>query len=170
MKLKNFIPGLIFLLIAMLLVYVNDLEEKPNFYPTMVSKDIPVFTMESLDGKLVSNTDMYGKIVNVWASWCVACKAEHGSFLSLKEQGYQMIGINSADTKDRALTYLENYKNPFSDNINDPKRTLAIALGVTGMPETFVIDKQGMIIFHRRGVITDDIINTQIKPLLEKMN
>lgn len=171
MKLKNFLPGIIFLLLAIFLVYMTDLEEKPNFYPSMVGKTVPKFTIDTLDGQYkVKQKEFNGKIINFWASWCVACKAEHDLLLNLRQKGYKLIGVNSGDQRERGLEYLKEYKNPFYTNLFDPKRTLAIAMGVTGMPETFVINKDGLIIYHFRGALTRNEIFNHLMPVLDELN
>lgn len=170
MKLKNFLPGLIFLIIAMVMVYVNDLEDKPNFFPSMAGKEVPIFATESLKGEKVTQDLLKGKIVNFWASWCTACRAEHDYLLNIQDKGYELVGVNSGDRRDAGLEYLKEHKDPFIKNVYDPRRTLAIAMGVTGMPETFIVNDEGIIIYHHRGVLTRNEIFNELLPAADELN
>lgn len=168
MKFKHFIPGLVFLVIALVLASVTGLQNKANFYPTMIGQDAPKFKTATLRGDVLDSEELKDNVIlNFWASWCVACKAEHQALLELADEGYKLYGINSADQKAKAVEYLDKYKNPFLKNGIDKTRKIAIAFGVTGMPETFVIGRDGKIYFHYRGALTDEIINTQLKPIVE---
>ncbi|PIR32729.1 MAG: DsbE family thiol:disulfide interchange protein [Alphaproteobacteria bacterium CG11_big_fil_rev_8_21_14_0_20_44_7] len=172
MKFKNFIPALIFLLLAWILVFVTDLEDNPNYYPTMIGKDVAEFETILLynNGTLSSEELKNNTILNFWASWCVACKAEHEYLMQMKEEGFPIYSINSGDKIDAAKEYLLHNGNAFIKTGIDPRRKLAFLMGVTGMPETFVIGKDGKIYFHHRGILTEDIVTKKIKPILDELN
>lgn len=170
MKLKNLLPGFVFLIIAIMLATLNDTANKPNYFPSMVGKQIPEFSAPLLfrEGKLTDAELKNNVILNFWASWCVACQAEHGTLLELAKN-HEIYGMNSGDNDDDAKNYLREHGNPFTKVGVDAHRKLAIAFGLQGMPETYVIGKDGVIYFHYRGAINDSIVKTQILPILAEL-
>lgn len=170
MKLKNFLPALLFLLVAILMAISTQLGDKNNFYPNMVGKKIPEFSAALLEseGVLTSDEISNNTIVNLWASWCVACLAEHDFLLELAKT-HNIYGIASADKIEPAKEYLQQHGNPFYKVGVDPQRRIALAMGAQGLPETYIIGKDGVIYFHQRGVITPEIIEKEMLPILEKL-
>lgn len=114
------------------------------------------------------------RVVNLWASWCATCQQEHPALMrlaaELKAAGHadQLIGLNYKDQRAAALGWLGRHGNPFFASLQDADGRLGIDLGVYGAPETFVIDAQGIIRAKYVGALTDDIVRTQIQPLLEQ--
>ena len=93
-------------------------------------------------------------LVNVWASWCVTCRAEHSTIMKIsKNKNLQLIGINYKDQKDEALKYLEMLGNPFNLIIFDPEGKIGLDLGVYATPETFLVNNEGLIIYKHIGEI-----------------
>ena len=84
-------------------------------------------------------------LVNVWATWCPTCKAEHAFLNTLAAKGVRIIGINYKDDDEEAKVWLRDYGNPYEFNISDPKGKLGLELGVYGAPETFFVDGDGII-------------------------
>lgn len=103
-------------------------------------------------------------LLNVWGSWCIACSREHPLLMQLKEQGIDIVGVNYKDDPEFAKKYLQDEGNPFVVNILDVDGKLGIDLGLTGAPETFVVDGDGIIRQHIVGEITDKIWKEQIEP------
>ena len=149
---------------------------KPSEIPSaLVNKAVPEFDLPVLGGddkvRFTHKDLKQGKpvLVNVWASWCVACQAEHEVLLKMQKDGIPIYGLNSGDKPDLAQNYLDKMGNPFKKVIADPRREYAIALGTTGMPETFIIGKDGVIYYHYRGNLTDEIVKTKLRPIYDEI-
>ena len=123
---------------------------------------VPGFSSATLKNGKVS-------LVNVWASWCVPCLAEHPQLLELAKQGIRLYGINyKGDTAEAARRFLTRHGNPFVAVGADETGMTAIDLGVYGVPETFIIDGSGRIVLRYPGPMTPEIIAEKIKPAMEK--
>lgn len=170
MKFKNFIPAFLFLIVAILMAISTKLGDKSSFYPSMIGKEIPAFEIIELNGVdwLKSDELKSNAIVNLWASWCVSCRAEHENLLELAKT-HKVYGINSGDQIIPAQEYLKEHGDPFYKNGVDQQRRIALALGAQGLPETFVVGKDGVIYFHHRGALSGDVIEGQLLPILEKL-
>lgn len=171
MKKTDFLPAFLFLLIAWAMVWVTSMEEKPNFYPTLIGKEIPKFETKTLyNNSILKSEDLKDNVIlNFWASWCTGCKFEHEALLDLQKQGYKIYGIDTADKNIKAKRYLEESGNPYVKNGVDPTRAIAVAFGITGTPETFIIGKDGKIYYHFRGPLTEPEIETKLKPILAEL-
>lgn len=168
----RFIPILFFLLVAILLATLTNLSDNPKMYPNMIGKKLPSFQSEDLfDGTKVYSELLNKDVVifNVFASWCVACQAEHETLLEMKKMELPLYGIDSGDDPKAAQQYLESRGNPFIRTLYDPRREVAIAIGTTGMPETFVVGRDGIIYFHYRGNLTHDILTKQLMPIYDEL-
>jgi cytochrome c biogenesis protein CcmG/thiol:disulfide interchange protein DsbE len=135
-------------------------------------RPLPSFSLPDLaDGQLRTQADLPKTpyILNVWGSWCPSCKIEHPMLLDLAAQGVTLIGINYKDEPADALAYLNTHQNPFAMNIQDIEGSLGIDLGLTGAPESFVIDQNGQIRQHIVGVIDQTNWPQQIKPCLDAL-
>ena len=100
------------------------------------------------------------KLVNFWASWCPPCRAEHSKLLEIADSGTVIVGVNIKDDKKNAVSYLQNYNNPFRAVSYDPNGRTAIDWGVTAPPETFIIDKDGKVLFRFAGpLVGQDYLN-----------
>ncbi|PIE15310.1 MAG: DsbE family thiol:disulfide interchange protein [Rhodobacterales bacterium] len=108
------------------------------------------------------------KLVNFWASWCPPCRQEHPFLLQLAESGLPIYGINYKDTPDKAALFLEALGNPFTAQLIDPDGRNGIEWGVLAMPESYLIDRNGVIILHFRGPIDQSVIENRIKPAIIK--
>ena len=154
------LPLLIFLGVAVFLyrgLFLN-LTELPS---ALIDKPFPAFSLPSVVDaqKLISEADLKGKpaLVNVWATWCVSCKAEHPVLNQLAEQGVVIHGINYKDDNAAAQKWLSEFHNPYQLDIRDEQGTLGLDLGVYGAPETFLIDKHGIIRHKFVGVIDERV-------------
>ncbi len=165
--------------LGLLTLFYKGLWGNPAFIPSvLVGTAAPDFTGPELyKGRQVSLNDFSGKVVvvNFWASWCLECKQEHPSLLALadrfgKDPKFVMIGVNYQDREEDAKKYLEEHGDAFI-HIRDPKGTISIDYGVYGIPETFIIDQQGIIRHKLIGPIIGDvytnIADRIIQPLLE---
>ncbi|MGB1090650.1 MAG: DsbE family thiol:disulfide interchange protein [Oceanobacter sp.] len=143
-----FIPLAGFLIVAALFFLMIDRENKDVLPSPLVGQPFPEFNMVQLEtGDLISQDVLQGQpaLVNVWATWCPTCKAEHEFLNKLAGQGVKIFGINYKDEEDAAKQWLVNYGNPYQLNISDPDGKLGLDLGVYGAPETFLVDASGVI-------------------------
>tara|TARA_B100001059_G_scaffold236315_1_gene286165 strand:- start:14816 stop:15340 length:525 start_codon:yes stop_codon:yes gene_type:complete len=131
--------------------------------------DLPVFELNILNNDVsIANSDLEGDyVVNVWASWCITCRIEHPYLASLAKNGIPIIGINYKDEKIDALEWLSKYGNPYQLIVQDYKGTLALDMGVTGAPETFLVNK-GKIVAHYEGEINDYVWNQVFDPVIQE--
>jgi len=107
------------------------------------------------------------KMVNFWASWCGPCRAEHPNLMKLAEGGLQIYGVNYKDNPENAAQFLAGLGDPFTAILSDSKGRNGIEWGITGVPESLLIDGNGIILWHYRGPITQSIIDKQIQPVLD---
>ena len=149
---------------------------KPREVPSpLIGKPAPAFALPRLDApeQRLSVQDMQGKVwlLNVWASWCVACRVEHPLLVELAASGAVPIyGLNYKDKRDDALNWLQRHGNPYVASLADNDGRVGIDFGVYGVPETFVIDKQGVIRHKHIGPVTPDDLRDTILPLVKKLN
>ena len=164
---KKIIPLLVFLVIGFFLIL--SLNSNPNKLPSpLIGKMFPV--LEGADfytnEKVKLNDLMANKLtlVNVWASWCVTCRKEHQMIMDIAQNNnLKLIGINYKDTKNDGADYLNIMGNPFNEVIFDPQGKIGMELGVYATPETFLISKEGIIIYKHIGEITKEIWNEIIE-------
>ncbi|MHB8624368.1 MAG: DsbE family thiol:disulfide interchange protein [Sulfuricaulis sp.] len=171
---KFFIPLIIFALLGVLLAYGLKLD--PRRIPSpLIGKSLPAFTLATVadPARKVSPDQLHGHVylLNVWASWCVACREEH-SFLNELNSGkaVTIIGLNYKDKREDALQWLSTMGNPYEMNLADPDGRVGIDLGVYGVPETFVIDKQGIIRYKQIGPITPDVWKRKLAPMIKEFS
>ena len=173
MTLRRWLPLLLFLALAVVLGV--GLTLKPREVPSpLIDRPAPAFTLTALHapGKTVSLADMRGQVwlLNVWASWCTACRAEHPVLLALSRQGVlPMVGLNYKDQRPDALAWLERFGNPYAMSLADTDGRVGIDYGVYGVPETFLIDAAGVIRFKQIGPVTDEVVRDKIVPLVKAL-
>ena len=152
-------------IISLLFVWNLNSEKKE---PLIVS-DIPYFNLTDLNGKKTDQSifkkDEY-KLINVWATWCINCKLEHGFLMSLKNQNYKIIGLNYKDNLEKANKWLIQFGNPYNNNIFDQEGELGFELGVAGAPETYLVNKQNKILYKHIGIMDEKIWNKNFLPLI----
>ena len=140
----------------------------------LVGKPAPAFSLPQLhdQAKVFSPNDMTGKVwlLNFWASWCGGCKEEHPVLLQLAKSGEVPIyGVDYKDTRDEALTWLRQHGNPYPLTAVDEAGRVGINYGVYGVPETYVIDKAGVIRYKQIGPLREDTLKTKILPLVREL-
>jgi len=147
----------------------------PQSLPSaLIDKPLPEFSLAPLPGRSdgLASTDFGGTpmLLNVFASWCVACLAEHPVITRLgRDDGIPVVAINYKDKPENALAWLKRNGNPYRRIGVDVEGRTAIDLGVYGVPETFVIDKAGRIRYRHPGPLTPDIVDREIRPLLAEL-
>ena len=164
------LPILIFLVILYFLY--SGLNKDPTLIPSpLIGKAIPTFSSITLiDNQKINNNDLLGEmhILNVWGSWCYACSIEHKHLIDIYSRGtINIYGLNYKDNRSSALEWLKARGNPYKYNIYDNKGNIAIDFGVYGAPETFLIDKKGIIIHKHVGPIDENYYNKVILPNLK---
>ena len=107
------------------------------------------------------------KLVNFWASWCPPCRAEHPNLIKLAEGGLPIYGVNYKDRPEDAAGFLAELGDPFAAILSDPKGRNGIEWGVLAMPESYLIDSDGVIVLHFRGPITQRVMESQIYPAIK---
>lgn len=172
MKLRFLLPLLAFFALVGLLFVGLSLD--PRALPSpLVGKEAPDFDLPELREPEVrfARDDMLGKpaLFNVWASWCVTCRQEHPMLAQLRRAGVPVYGLNYKDTRSDALRFLARYGDPYSAIGFDESGMVGIDYGVYATPETFLIDRHGMIRFKHIGMITPEIIETKILPLYRQL-
>ncbi|MDC1529414.1 DsbE family thiol:disulfide interchange protein [Gammaproteobacteria bacterium] len=173
-RLKLFIPVVFFIMMAGFLLF--GLTRDPNIVPSaLVDKPLPEFSLPSLypEAGEFSRADVVGDIliVNIWGSWCLPCHIEHPFLLEMSEQDPSLtfVGISYDDSMAEDRLFLEERGNPFDYNVVDLGGSLRIDLGVTGAPETFLVDANGMILYRHIGAIDSTIWKNTFEPLLAQI-
>ena len=148
---------------------------KPREIPSpLINKPAPAFSLPLLDDpqQKLSAQDLRGKvwILNVWASWCVACRIEHPLLVDFaKTASVPIYGLNYKDKREDAQRWLVNFGNPYTRSLSDTEGLVGIDFGVYGVPETFIIDKEGVIRMKQIGPVTPEVLRDDILPLLAKL-
>ena len=170
---KALIPLLIFMVLVGFLGV--GLSLKPREIPSpLINKPAPDFSLPTLDAPelKMSTQDLRGKvwILNVWASWCVACRIEHPLLVEFAKTGAAPVyGLNYKDKREDAIRWLGKFGNPYSRSLSDTEGLVGIDFGVYGVPETFVIDKTGVIRMKHIGPLTPEVLRDDVVPLLRKL-
>jgi cytochrome c biogenesis protein CcmG/thiol:disulfide interchange protein DsbE len=175
MKLKFILPLVLFLGLAGFLLFglFNDPREVPS---PLINKPAPEFALPRLDdpSKVVTKESMLGKVwlMNVWSSWCVSCRQEHPMLVKIGKGGQKVLPIIGLDYKDKdadGRAFLARNGDPYDFSITDPTGEVGINFGVYGVPETFLIDKKGVIRYKQIGPITAKAWEEKMYPLIQKL-
>ena len=170
---RYLIPLFAFLVLAAFLLV--GLTLNPRQVPSpLIDKPAPKFQLNQLQesDKIMSSDDNLGKVwmLNVWASWCVACRGEHPLLVQLARTGIVPIyGLNYKDERNTAMQWLKRYGDPYTISIVDSDGKVGIDYGVYGVPETYVIDKKGIIRHKQIGPVTVDSLEKTIIPLIKEL-
>jgi len=171
---RYLLPLGIFAVIAAFLAIGLGLDPREVPSP-LIDKPAPAFSLPKLHqpAETFSHADMKGKVwlLNVWASWCVACREEHPVLVEFAKSGViPVIGLNYKDERRDGLRWLAQFGDPYQLSAFDYDGRIGIDYGVYGVPESFLIDKNGVIRYKRIGVITPEIIRDKILPLVRQLN
>jgi cytochrome c biogenesis protein CcmG/thiol:disulfide interchange protein DsbE len=168
------VPVVIFVGLAWLL-YIGLFQGPPSALPSpLVGKTAPDMSLPALDAQAQNfNRAELGQgrpiIVNFWASWCAPCRVEHSTLEALAaRKGVTLYGVDYKDKPEDARAFLSELGNPFGKINEDRDGRVAIDWGVTGVPETFVIDSKGIIRVHYAGPLNDQVVERLILPALEQ--
>nr|VFK60144.1 MAG: cytochrome c biogenesis protein CcmG, thiol:disulfide interchange protein DsbE [Candidatus Kentron sp. TUN]VFK69403.1 MAG: cytochrome c biogenesis protein CcmG, thiol:disulfide interchange protein DsbE [Candidatus Kentron sp. TUN] len=177
LSLKNSLVSLFFstIFIALIALLWAGLGHDPRLVPSpLVGKSLPAFELPRLrNPKTTLNaSDFSGKVslLNVWATWCVSCRMEHGFLMKLAKTGeIPIFGLNYKDDRATAVVWLDRKGDPYTANIYDPEGDLGLDLGVYGTPESFIINAEGVIAYKHVGPITHGIWQDEILPLIHEL-
>lgn len=166
------IPFVIFILL--LVMFFNRLGKPTEVViSTSMNKPLPAFSLPLLSNpsRVMTNADLPKTpfLLNAWGSWCPTCKVEHPFLMELYSQGIPMVGVNYKDELPDALAYLNQYKDPFLFSLQDLEGKYGLDLGLTGAPETFVVDAKGVVYKHITGEINQDNWTASIKPCMDAL-
>lgn len=159
--------------VGLLAVLGAGLRRDPRRLPSpLVGRPAPAFTLPLFDGGLMRSQDLRGRVVvvNFWASWCYPACYDEAPHLQrvwerYRDRGVVVVGINIQDTEAAARAFLRRFGQTFPVGM-DRSGVIAIDFGVVGVPETYVIDRQGRIVFKHAGTVTEDLLASRIEPLI----
>jgi cytochrome c biogenesis protein CcmG/thiol:disulfide interchange protein DsbE len=174
MKARLLWPLGIFMVLVLFLAVGLRLDPREVPSP-LINKPAPAFSVSALAApeRILRKEDLLGKawILNVWASWCSACREEHPVWVAYaKAGGFPLYGLNYKNNRDDGLRWLGQLGNPYLDSLFDHDGRIGIDFGVYGAPETFIIDRAGVIRYKHIGPITPEVIRDEIDPLMRKLN
>jgi cytochrome c biogenesis protein CcmG/thiol:disulfide interchange protein DsbE len=140
----------------------------------LIDKQAPPFSLAMLEqpARQLSTADMVGQvwILNVWASWCVSCRAEHKVITALANRNLvSVVGLNYKDEPAAAERWLQQFGNPYTTSVMDLDGRVGIDWGVYGVPETFVIGADGLIKYKHIGPVTHESLEQKIMPVLKEL-
>ncbi|HET6671033.1 MAG TPA: DsbE family thiol:disulfide interchange protein [Pyrinomonadaceae bacterium] len=164
------------LFVGLVIFLAIGLRRDPHEVPSpLINKPAPAFQLPQLheQAKTFSPQEMRGKVwlLNVWASWCISCREEHPVLLALARSGeVPLYGLNYKDQRNDAIAWLDELGNPYLLSAADLDGRVGIDYGVYGAPETYLIDRDGVIRFKHIGPLTPDVIQSQLLPLARNLN
>ena len=170
---RALIPLALFL--AVLVFLAAGLRGNPRELPSaLIDKQAPTFRLATLAApeRPLDSAQLQGQVwvLNVWASWCTACRVEHPLLVEFARTGFVPVyGLNYKDAPEDARRWLSNFGNPYQQSFSDRDGRVGMDFGVYGAPETFVIDAQGRVRFKHVGVLTPEVLQQQIVPLVRRL-
>jgi len=149
--------------------------QNPDLPSALIGRQAPQTPLPALmdGGQNFNPQDFRGRVtlVNFWGSWCPPCREEHPLLMRLaQEKDFDLTGVNYADRRTNARRFLNSFGNPYKTVGHDPTNKTAIEWGVYGPPETFVLGRDGTVLYRHTGVLSDDIIANTLRPLIEAEN
>ncbi len=145
--------------------------ERETFSEGSIGRPAPAYSLTSLDegGAMVTSETFAGQayVINVFASWCTPCRAEHPQLMALQASGVEIVGVAYKDRPVATMAFLNSLGDPFSAIGQDPEGRFALELGILGVPETFVIGPDGAIRAVHRGALTAEVVEDVIRPALD---
>jgi cytochrome c biogenesis protein CcmG/thiol:disulfide interchange protein DsbE len=170
------VAWVIFFFASLVALLAAGLMLNPREVPSpLIGKPAPAFELPRLDApdRMFSQKEMLGKvwIMNVWASWCPPCLVEHPVITELAKSGIApVVGMNYKDRREDALPWLKKNGDPYQLSVFDAAGRIGIDYGVYGVPETYVIDKRGVIRFKHIGPLTAEVARDRLRPMLKELS
>lgn len=175
-RIKLFLPLIIFLVLVAIFFGVQRRVQTGDYSPTalpsaLLNKPLPEFSLPTLQGESLSRADLPQQwlLVNVWATWCPTCHYEHPFLVELAERGVPILGVDYKDRREPALKWLAEKGDPYFATVFDEQGTLGLDLGVTGAPETYLVDAEGIVRFRYQGALDQKVWDEQIAPMLSSL-
>jgi len=171
-RLKLFIPLIVFAILAVL--FWRGLSLDSTRMPSaLIDKPVPAFELPTLknENQLVGR-DLFKdqvSLLNIWATWCVSCRVEHPYLVKLAQAGVPIYGVNYKDDVIAARKWLQDLHDPYVLSVVDADGRLGIDLGVFGAPETYVVDRAGVIRYKHVGVVDERIWQQTLKPIVDAL-
>jgi cytochrome c biogenesis protein CcmG, thiol:disulfide interchange protein DsbE len=153
--------------------FYRGLDLNPSYVPSpLIGKPMPTFSLPSLADadSPIGSQDMTGKValLNVWGTWCVECRHEHGFLVQLAREGVPIYGLNLKDDRPSALTWLATLGNPYVASAFDERGVVAVDWGVTAAPETFLVGRDGTVLHKHISPLTPQVWRRDFLPLIEE--
>ena len=158
--------------VPVVLLLLHGFSRDPAAIPSaLIGKPMPLFSLVTLDGRTMTAADLRGKpvVLNFWASWCPSCVDEHAALLNAAQRygnSVQIVGVLYQDNPDGARGFEARYGEPSWPTLLDPNGSLAIDFGVSGPPESYVIDANGIVRYKQFGPLTPQVIADEVGRLL----
>ncbi|WP_374566838.1 DsbE family thiol:disulfide interchange protein [Ideonella sp.] len=170
---KALIPLVLFLALVIFLAVGLTLDPREVPSP-LIDKPAPAFVAPTVaePARRLARDDLLGKvwILNVWASWCGACREEHPVLVDFaRGRQLTLIGLNYKDEREAGAAWLQRFGNPYTDSLFDPDGRIGLDYGVYGVPETFIIDRQGVVRYKHIGPLTPEVLRERVEPLLKRL-
>lgn len=169
-RLRLYLPLLVFLALAVLLW--RGLSLDPNYMPSALeNRPLPAFEAPTLDGRRVTAADLRGSpaLLNVWATWCPSCAVEHGYLNTLARQGVTIYGLNYKDNTEEARRWVASRGDPYRFTLVDESGRIGLDLGVTGAPETYLLDAEGVVRLRHQGPVDERVWREILSPAIESL-
>jgi len=174
MKLWHALPAVVF--VALISFLADGLSRDPRLVPSpLIGKPAPDFALQTVNSPdaMLSLADLKGQVslLNVWATWCFACRAEHDALLAIAEtKEVRVYGLNWKDERQAAQQWLRQLGDPYAASAYDPDGKTGIDFGVYGAPETFVLAPDGTVAYKHVGVVTAELWRDTLLPLIHQLN
>ena len=177
MKKKLYLPLIVvFALVTAFLVQLQrnaQGDDPKTLESALVGKPVPAKTLPDLLSTKTFDESLFkqGKplLLNVWATWCPTCYAEHQYLNHLAKQGVPIIGLDYKDNSEKAVKWLHDLGNPYQVVLKDEKGSFALDLGVYGAPETFIVDGKGVIHYRYAGDVNERVWQEKLQPIYQKL-
>ncbi|WP_166265250.1 DsbE family thiol:disulfide interchange protein [Marinobacter caseinilyticus] len=169
-RLFLFVPVVLAVTLGMVLL-AGIGKDPTHLESALIGKPVPAFELAKLESPDVTfNTDVFKgqvSLLNVWGTWCPSCRDEHPDLIWLaQDKGVPIIGLNYKDNRDQALQWLRRLGDPYQVNLFDPQGRLGFDLGVYGAPETYIIDKNGIVRYRHVGVVNKAVWREKLEPIV----
>jgi cytochrome c biogenesis protein CcmG/thiol:disulfide interchange protein DsbE len=167
-----FLPVVLVIVLGVIL-FAGIGKDPSRLESALIGKPVPQFSLADLrqPEQQLGPELFQGQVslLNVWGTWCPACRDEHDDLLWLaREKGVRIVGLNYKDNREEALKWLATLGDPYAINVYDPRGSLGFDLGVYGAPETYFIDAEGIVRYRHVGVINEKVWNAEFQPLMEQ--
>lgn len=158
--------------LGLLFILWHGLSQDPRELPSaLAGKPLPAFSAPTLAGETHDQTAIQGPaLLNVWATWCPTCQAEHEYLNTLQSRGIRIYGLDYKDDPEKARAWLQRLGSPYVFTWSDQSGQIGIDLGVYGAPETFLIDQQGRILLRHAGEMNEAVWQQKFAPIYDQLS